>query len=1716
MPYIYPQPIRGLFGPFEHVPMVVKSDEAVLSSLARHVTISSGGEAVALVEASKLVGTTKCVLYLGDQVTNHFNNGDDGSGAVDPNIGLPFKYEKQIRQRPLWFCPGVDEPRIGWKTRLNDQIGTAVVEVYAAGLVGPISRKEIPVADLDKNPVKDEKDEKKWKVTGSKPFAEVLEFLPAHKDQFPDNLLTVAHSPYQVRLTITRKPGSTAELYPSISWTFFHVLADRTIDLAWGEEGELGNVPREDLDARFRLDMYQRERAILAALKDRPPTENQEIVLTAFNHNAFRTAGDNTPQALKYMWGDGPRIPVKAQAWVLKADGTRASAADSAKALGKVRFLWDWTEGRDNKPENWMVDHTPNNVPGEWGVLGHGKFQRWWFRKMVTTTVDPTGPQPFGSINCPRSYEGKRGDLTKPIFPRQNGAPPFRFHVDPIDPGAGRPWASTSKPGDAGDARAKTGAIFQPSRFPGDRYQIHVYLLGAGNGTDLPNLLVNDDGRPLSEEIDGLSDGEQPPRARSGTFQIFRKTNLTLIEVGCQAAQAAAAAKLAFEKLANTKLEVTVTPLPHDAVSRGNGNRYRTLVRDRLDQIVAREETDRPLRASGWIVKEAMAKDQPDDVGDMLFDFLSHREWLDRLVSKRFVSFVAFAHPPQQPLAPLRLSGGQLCGVLYKQPFVASTTEQKKRKKKVEKAEREKDENHKHANGEPAPFDWTQREWLEFHCVLLEGDEIQDDLTCKEEFNLGSPEATILDTKGASYRKVERRFVPSNDNQPSHVITVRLPSSHAPPERREVTLRYDSGLRGNYSRSVPTRGATSLRKIFKQCVEAYQPGDAATPFVVEIEATWNRADPTDVERIARLEALIDECRDGIVVAEEVVAKTPITEEIYADKVTKALKDVMWWYPDGFYQTIVNEDFADAKGIIYFYTDRLWSSILSPQGVAVSQVGSFDRAIGAQQCGTRGVPMKAANYEPGALLTHELGHMFFKSHAGHKLWGFAPYPAADVNARHLQDDGCVMNYDVDPTQEQFCGYCLLEFRGWRGMANESSIDTAVQLKREEIAAEGNSKVKAFRQLGLAFYLNWKRPNERDTARQLIGEALQSWEASGAGWTSGHAINILRSAISGYYELDRPADAQPWFKKLVQATSNKYDLKIRHHNNQYAQIDSIQSVDLLDGGESVKAPEGSYQYVNLPREERLVDGVEIPSLDRLGKRVRFKVTFTTPRAHQYWAQLRGLGTNSGHAGVGSLAPQDPPDKTEFSHPNGHNEAEQDGTTGEDGTAILEFQLPTDAGGDWFLLEVRDAEGTTLQSPAFVTMRAFFLVKVVAHGTAQGFVFADEERFRELVDEAFLPQGVCIIPVGREELTDYGPENCVLDPDPHGRNFQSHVIRQTRPKQCEYAHVVTYQPLEPYIIYACFVDQVIVAPGFSKWDASINVDLANDEYTTERVKPYWFEGRRAVENPSHLWTAYPNPHGGLFPRNLHELALAAPPEDPNRFRDERTEYAQPGGGLNNADKRWFIRIEAKITESGEQTDVNETWHKISINDASGVQDNEVEFPGRCDRIKVDLRNFKGAHPRATKADLRVQALLASARGGLVINGGHKAVIVVSTRKSYQTVGKTIEEQASGTVHEIGHVLGMVEPGTDLHYNKGGDHCKAGLGDVDPTAPGHKPDDIVDIPPQGQKKMRAHAECVMYEAIRPAPAPPDNKEIHRFCDTCRGWLRAHDCSGGTPAGAL
>ncbi len=178
--------------------------------------------------------------------------------------------------------------------------------------------------------------------------------IDAHAD-FPDQFLTVEHSPYKFKLTVSGEGVNTSPT----AWTYCHVMVSK-LELEYGPKTLLATQPA-NLEGGIHSETY--DDLILQGAA--PPTGG---TVKVFLKSDMFTNGDNDMfgnqlyDRYEALWGDGPQIPLFCKVWV-------KSSADadvvSPKALGKLRFLWDWESTSvaspttfTQKAETYLVDKT--------------------------------------------------------------------------------------------------------------------------------------------------------------------------------------------------------------------------------------------------------------------------------------------------------------------------------------------------------------------------------------------------------------------------------------------------------------------------------------------------------------------------------------------------------------------------------------------------------------------------------------------------------------------------------------------------------------------------------------------------------------------------------------------------------------------------------------------------------------------------------------------------------------------------------------------------------------------------------------------------------------------------------------------------------------------------------------------------------------------------------------------------------------------------------------------------------------------------------------------------------------------------------------------------------------------------------------------------------------------------------------------------------------
>ena len=306
--------------------------------------------------------------------------------------------------------------------------------------------------------------------------------IGTHAD-FPDEYVTVEHSPYKLRLTVK---GEGLCVSP-VAWTYFHVLVAK-LELEYGPEKVLPASQAGKADHRKVLQALVTQNA-----KPPAPGGKAKVFLESNRFKKGHSMFDNSLYTVyESLWGKGPQIPLFAKVFAKSSDD---KAVVAHKALGKVKFLWDW-ESKSAATGETFTDRAQD------------------YHK---DTTKPKGQ------NCHKDRGGKRGEGADPVFPAQAGYNPkdalddekFPFKVEACpDP---RKWAAYSYAWGDKKLASKTGVVFQPARTAGDLYDVTVHVACNVDGNQKPKINTDDD--PPLKVHDSL-------KVSTGSFEVWRKVHV--------------------------------------------------------------------------------------------------------------------------------------------------------------------------------------------------------------------------------------------------------------------------------------------------------------------------------------------------------------------------------------------------------------------------------------------------------------------------------------------------------------------------------------------------------------------------------------------------------------------------------------------------------------------------------------------------------------------------------------------------------------------------------------------------------------------------------------------------------------------------------------------------------------------------------------------------------------------------------------------------------------------------------------------------------------------------------------------------------------------------------------------------------------------------------------------------------------------------------------
>ncbi len=419
----------------------------------------------------------------GGKRSRSYNNGVNGAKGQGGEEGF-------------YFAPMKDgaKLKIGWEVHHPHFIESARLELFCHHLEEPVWARNWGGLWGTGKPIDQFCGRAKNDGTqqGSMPWIEVE--LP--KELFAHEILTVARSPYLLKLSVSAREGSGDPTdkdrfgYPLVAWTHLHVLV-RELKLHWGKPEA---IPRERTDIALATkafktrgmdktltELLDRETSLLKTLRTKSISEDQDIRIEAgvFDYNSFQNAHDEAPY-YNDMWGEGPLVPLCAAVTIKSIAGDEG--VREPEALGDLPFLWDWQDNEGevlkDRLDAWLGDAGAQPDQRSTRITRYFLEETW--KRFASAAY------PHHAYNCPAPLGGKRGaksprdtGQTSVVFPEWAGKDPFPFVVKTAD---NRTWASISTTTEKDvaslcDQEFDTAVLFQPTTIAGDRYKIAVYVM---------------------------------------------------------------------------------------------------------------------------------------------------------------------------------------------------------------------------------------------------------------------------------------------------------------------------------------------------------------------------------------------------------------------------------------------------------------------------------------------------------------------------------------------------------------------------------------------------------------------------------------------------------------------------------------------------------------------------------------------------------------------------------------------------------------------------------------------------------------------------------------------------------------------------------------------------------------------------------------------------------------------------------------------------------------------------------------------------------------------------------------------------------------------------------------------------------------------------------------------------------------------------------------
>jgi hypothetical protein len=522
-----PRPDIGQFAPevfpaIDPIPVPSKQqDDSIRTSSVSFENQGSTTSRTLRPEVKIEFGVNKIWLDGGGKQSKSYNNGVNGATGIGGQEGFHFAPTRETSQI-----------NIKWELHHPHHIQFAKLELFCRHKAEPIwsltwgasGNVDKPISEFAPRSKNDGTHEGTLKWDGNV-------VLPT--DLFPKSILTVAKSPYQLKLTVSAGSQEKDQYgYPLVAWTHAHVLVHE-LKLHWGKEAAIPKErpevlgTAEDIKDRGRnaaLDeLLVREKELLTELRKKAVTADQDLILKAGTFNYTQLNRDHAIELAYYrdMWGYGPMIPLCAavQVKTLADAGVR-----DTDALHGLEFLWDWkdndgSETLENRMDSWLGQKAAPANQRATRITRH--FMEKTFERFQNDVY------PFHAFNCPASLGGKRGDQAPyeanqqgRVFADWDGSDPFPFEVKPA---ATRNWASLSSTAkkDAAalcDAPFDTAVLFEPTCIAGDRFKVSVYAM--------PWTVESPD-QTDDPFYDLATSATQLPNDATGFYTVFRSMRAT-------------------------------------------------------------------------------------------------------------------------------------------------------------------------------------------------------------------------------------------------------------------------------------------------------------------------------------------------------------------------------------------------------------------------------------------------------------------------------------------------------------------------------------------------------------------------------------------------------------------------------------------------------------------------------------------------------------------------------------------------------------------------------------------------------------------------------------------------------------------------------------------------------------------------------------------------------------------------------------------------------------------------------------------------------------------------------------------------------------------------------------------------------------------------------------------------------------------------------------